>query len=91
MLQQKAEEFQIKHEKPGIKTPVNQKNLSSLIPCSCTAAQTRKRTKKELLNSYIKLLTYRHPNVRFFTENESLIQIKVIITSHDFGPDYTLH
>ena len=26
-----------------------------------------------------------------FTENEDLVQIKVIITSHDFGPDYTLH
>jgi len=26
-------------------------------------AQTQKLTKKELPNSYIKLLTYRHPNV----------------------------
>jgi len=51
-------------------------------------AQTRKRTKKELPNSSIKLLTYRH---LIFTENEGLVQIKVILTSHDFGPDYTLH
>jgi len=36
------------------------------------------------------LSTYRHPIIRFFTENEGLIQIKVIITSHDFGLDYTL-
>ena len=26
-----------------------------------------------------------------FTENEGLVQIKLIITIHDFGPDYTLH
>ena len=26
-----------------------------------------------------------------FTENEDLVQIKVIITSHNFGPDFTLH
>jgi len=26
-----------------------------------------------------------------FTEIEGLVQIKVIIASHDFGPDYTLH
>jgi len=26
-----------------------------------------------------------------FTENEGLVQTKVNITSHDFGPDYTLH
>jgi len=24
-------------------------------------------------------------------KNESLVQIKIIITSHVFGPDYTLH
>ena len=24
-------------------------------------------------------------------KNEDLVQIKVIITSHDFSPDYTLH
>ena len=29
MLQQMTEEFYKKHEKPGIKTAVNQKNLSS--------------------------------------------------------------
>jgi len=26
-----------------------------------------------------------------FTENESLVQIKVTINNHDFGPDYKLH
>ena len=24
-------------------------------------------------------------------ENEDLVQIKVIVTSHDFSPNYTLH
>jgi len=42
-------------------------------------AQTRKRTKKELPNSYIKLLKYRYPIV---TVNEGLFQIKVTITNH---------
>jgi len=52
--------------------------------CIVFVSQTRQRTKKELPNSYIKLLTYLHPVVQ-------LVQMKVIITSHDFGPDYTLH
>ena len=37
----------------------------SIILTSCTSTQ-RKRTKKELPNSYIKLLNYRHPIVRFY-------------------------
>ena len=49
---------------PASKTPVNQKiyhlNTLHLYP-----AQTRKRTKKELANSYTKLFNYRHPIVRF--------------------------
>jgi len=47
---------------PASKTPVNQKiyHLNTLH-----LYQTRKRTKKELLNSYIKLLNYRHPIVLF--------------------------
>jgi len=39
---------------------VNHLNTLHLYP-----AQTRKRTKKELPNSYTKLLKYRHPIVRF--------------------------
>jgi len=38
MLQQINEEFWKKHEKPGIKTPVNQKILTS---CSCTSTQRK--------------------------------------------------
>jgi len=49
---------------PVAKAPVDKKiyhlNTLQLYP-----AQTRKRTKKELPNSYIKLLNYRHPIVRF--------------------------
>ena len=37
----------------------------SIILTSCTSSQ-RKRTKKELPNSYIKLLNYQHPIVRFY-------------------------
>ena len=37
----------------------------SIILTSCTFTQ-RKRTKKELANSYIKLLNYRHLIVRFY-------------------------
>jgi len=52
------------HVRLASKTPVNQKiyhlNTPRLHP-----GQTRKRTKKELLDSYIKLLNYRHPIVRF--------------------------
>jgi len=49
---------------PASKTPVNQ-TIYHLNTLHLYPAQTRKRTKKELLNSYIKLLNYRHPIVRF--------------------------
>ena len=42
------------------KTPVNQK-ICHLNALHLYPAQTRKQTKKELPNSYIKLLNYRHP------------------------------
>jgi len=53
---------------PASKTLV--KSKKSIILTNCTSTQrkrtkTRKRTKKELPNSYIKLLNYRHPIVRF--------------------------
>ena len=55
---------------PASKTPVNQKiyhlNTLHLYP-----TQTRKRTKKELPNSYIKLLNYRHPTVRFLQKTRA--------------------
>jgi len=48
------------------------------------------------LYSYITLLTY--TDIRLFDfyrkrglGDQALVQIKVIITSHDFGPDYTLY
>ena len=65
---------------PASKTPVNQKSLSyHLNTLHLYPAQTRKRTKKELPNSYIKLLKYRHP---IFIVSEGLVQIKVTITNH---------
>jgi len=62
MLQQITEAFLKKHEKPGIKTLVNKK-IYHLKTLHLYPAQTRKRIKKELPNSYIKLLTHRHPIV----------------------------
>jgi len=38
----------------------------------------------------MKLLNYQHPIVRFL-QKTGLVQIKVTITNHDVGPDYTLH
>ena len=73
---------------PASKSPVNTK---SIILTPCTSTQ-RKRTKKELPDSYTKLLNYRHRIVGFLQKlNEDLVQIKVTITNHDVGPNYTLN
>jgi len=75
---------------PTSETPVIKKIYHlNLYPAKTT--KTQKRTKKELPNSLIKLFNYRHPIVRFLQKNEGLVQIKVITTHHDFGPDYKLH
>jgi len=71
-------------------------HLNTLHLCP---AQTRKRTKKGLPNSYTRLFgkkgspnsTLPTSDCSIFTENESLVQIKVTITSHDFGTNYKLH
>ena len=47
---------------PASKTPVNKK-IYHLNTLHLHPAETRKRTKKELPNSYIKLLNYRHPRL----------------------------
>ena len=59
-------------------------------------AQTRKRTKKELPNSYIKLLTYLHPIVRFvqktraWSRSKSLQPITTLVQiTHYTSPNYT--
>jgi len=90
MLQQITEEFWTKHEKLGTKTPVNKK-IHHLNTLHLYPAQIRKRTKKELPNSHFKLVDQSTSYCSIFPQNEGLVQIKVIITSHDFGPDYTLH
>jgi len=62
---------------PSSKTLVNQKNI--LTPCTSTQrkrTKTRKRTKKELPNSYIKLLNYRHPIVRFLQKTRAWCRSK---------------
>jgi len=96
VLQQIIEELKKNTENPALKLLLIKKiyhlNTPHLYP-----AQTRKRTKKELkrtkrvtefLYQAFDLPTSDYSN---FTENEGFVQIKVIITSHDFDPDYTLH
>ena len=54
-----------------------------LTPCTSTQrkrTKTRKRTKKELPNSYIKLFNYRHPIVRFLQKTRAWSRSKVFIT-----------
>jgi len=70
------------------KTPVNPK-IHHLNTLHLYPAQTRKRTKKELANSYTKLFNYRHPIVRFLRKRRAWT--KVTMTNHDFGPGYKLH
>jgi len=55
---------------PASKSPVNQK-IYHLNKLSLYPAQTRKRTKKELPKSYIKLLNFRHPIVRFLQKTRA--------------------
>jgi len=61
-------------------------------------AQTRKRTKKELPNSYITLLNYRHPIVRFlqkmraWSRSKSLWLITTLVQITNYtSPNYTDH
>ena len=54
-------------------------HLNTLTPCTSTQrkrTKTRKRTKKELPNSYIKLLNYRHPIVRFLQKTRAWCRSK---------------
>ena len=65
--------------RPASETPDNQKiyhlNTLHLYP-----AQTRKRTKKELPNSYVKLLNYRHPIDRFLQKTRVRFLQKTVET-----------
>ena len=51
-------------------------------------SKTNKEVNTEFLYQAVELQT---SDCSIFTENEGLVQIKFIITIHDFGPDYTLH
>jgi len=51
-------------------------------------SKTNKERNTEFLYQAVELLT---SECSIFTENKGLVQIKFIITIHDFGPDYTLH
>ena len=59
---------------PLLKLMLIKKISIILTPCTSTQrkrTKTRKRTKKELPNPYIKLLNYRHPFVRFLLKTRS--------------------
>jgi len=86
MLQQITEEFWKSTKNLALKLLLIEK-IFHLHTLHLYPAKTPKRTKKLLPNSYIKLLTYRRPIVRFLQKTKA----SSIITSHDFGPDYTLH
>jgi len=70
MMQQITEELQKSMKNLALKV-LFIKNIYHLNTLHLFSAQTRKRTKKELPNSNIKLLTYRHPIVRFLQKTRA--------------------
>ena len=71
------------------------KKIYHLYTLHLYPAQTRKRTKKELPNSYIKLLNYRHPIVRFlqktraWSRSKSLWPMTTLVQiTHHTSPNY---
>jgi len=68
--------------------PTGKQNSDHLCPAPLPTAnpRTNKERVTEFLYQAVDLPT---SDCSIFTENESLVQIKVIITSHDFGTDYT--
>jgi len=60
-----------------------------LTPCTSTQRKLENEQRKsKFLYQAVELPT---SDSSIFAENEGLVQIKVIMTNHDFGPDYTLH
>ena len=80
---------------------VNSRDSIILTPCTSTQwkrTNTRKRTKKETPNSYIKLLNYRHQIVSFlqktraWSRSNSLQPFMTLVQiSHYTSPNYTNH
>ena len=73
---------------PAYKTLVNQKKFIIYPAKTNKDSKTNKERVTEFLYQAVELST---SNCSIFTENEGLVQIKVTITDHDVGPDYTLH
>jgi len=78
---------------PASKTLVNQKiyhlNTLHLYPAKMNKdSKTNRERVTEFLYQAVEPST---SNCSIFTENEGLVQIKVTITTHYVGPDYTLH
>jgi len=66
--------------RPASEAPVNQKKYIIFNTLHLHPAQSRKRTKKELPNSCIKLLNYRHPIVRFLQKTRVRFLQKTVET-----------
>jgi len=73
---------------PASKTPVNQKKIYHLNTLHLYPTKTNKERITEFLYQAVELST---SDCSILTENEGLVQIKVTITNHDVGPDYTRH
>jgi len=78
---------------PAYKTLVNQK-IYHLITLHLYPTKTNKdsKTNKERVTEFLyQAVELSTSNCSMFTENEGLVRIKLTITNHDAGPDYTLH
>ena len=79
---------------PASKTPVNQKKSIILTPCTSTQwkrTNTRKWTKRETPNSYIKLLNYRHQIVRFLQKTRAWSRLHTTLAQIIPPSEYTLY
>jgi len=71
------------------KTPINHKIYHlNTAPLPSANSKTNKKGVTKFLYQAVELPT---SDCSIFTENEGLIQIKVTVTNHDFGPDYKQH
>ena len=91
MLQQVTEEFWEKHKNLSLNLLQLRKSIISTL---CTS--TQRKLENEQRKSHRIIISSCWPTdivLLDFTHNEGLVQIKVIINSHDFGLDldYTLH
>jgi len=79
---------------PASKTLVKSKKIYHLNTLHLYPAKTNKdsKTNKERVAEFLyQVVELSTSNCSIFIENEGLVQIKITITNHDVGPNYTLH